>query len=118
MFDGHQRNKPRSSQSESSIQVQPSGKAEKYGQRRAAVSLKVDERVLKQWPGKSNDQQQISVTKKGTTRQLRSSSSSSAKVCLALFPTIPLLFKLIFLFVLLLGVTPIKCNHSVDYFGF
>lgn len=74
---GRRRVKSRTSYS-LSLKLKAVEEAERSGLRAAAISLKLDERVLRQWLTKADELRQAGLTNAGSTRRLRSRSASAA----------------------------------------
>ncbi len=75
---GRRRVKSRTSYS-LSLKLRAVEEAERSGLRAAAVSLQLDERVLRQWVTKAEELRQAGLTNAGSTRRLRSRSASMGK---------------------------------------
>ena len=79
---GRRRVKSRTSYS-LSLKLRAVEEAERTGLRAAAVSLQLDERVLRQWVIKAEELRQAGLTNSGSTRRLRSRSTSTGKLAVA-----------------------------------
>jgi len=76
---GRRRVKSRTSYS-LSLKLKAVEEAERSGLRAAALSLQIDERVLRQWLTKAEELRQAGLTNAGSTRRLRSRSASNSKI--------------------------------------
>lgn len=76
---GRRRVKSRTSYS-LSLKLKAVEEAERSGLRAAALSLQIDERVLRQWLTKAEELRHAGLTNAGSTRRLRSRSASNSKI--------------------------------------